>query len=231
MNIKSPGLKFYVDKINAGERFSFVRYGNGEWDCILELYHRTRSGSQKFTPDLRDALRESLTVQRSGAYYTAMQSTSFLERIHILPQAEKWLAENGLYFHWHDGEVFTKASMKGELRSLIDALKKRRVVVVGPKWLAKLPFANEFIPVSSRNCWTQVEDIKAQLIKIQNAVISFSAGPAAKVLIHYLQPVIGKSCWLIDFGSLWDPYVGVKSRRYHQRMKSGLLTRNMGRQK
>lgn len=228
MNIKTPGLKYYVDKINAGEPFSFVRYGNGEWDCILKLYHTTRSGSQKFTPELRQALSASLTELREGEYYRAIQSLSFLERIGILPKAEAWLAENELYIPWHNGEVFTRAAIKGRLYPLVAALKKQRVVMVGPKWTMKLPFANVFVPVRSRNCWTQVEDIKAQLRDIQNAVISFSAGPTAKVLIHYLYPIIGNSCWLIDFGSLWDPYCGVNSRRYHKRMNPKLLKRNMG---
>ena len=227
MNVTSPGLKFYVDKINAGERFSFVRYGNGEWDCILGLYHKTRSGSQKFTPDLRKALAASLTQHRTGEYYRALQSASFLKRIGILPKAEAWLAENKLRIPWHDGEVFTKASMKGQFHPLITALKKQRVVVVGPKWLSSLPFASVFVPVASHNCWSQIEGIKAQLRNVQNAVVSFSAGPATKVLIHYLQPIIGNSCWLIDFGSIWDPYCGVKSRRYHQRMTADVIRKNM----
>ena len=227
MKITSPGLKFYVDKINAGEHFSFVRYGNGEWDCIMKLYHKTRSGSQKFTPDLQKALAASLIEKREGEYYRALQSVSFLKRIGILPKAEAWLAENELRIPWHDGEVFTRPSMKGDFYPLIAALKKQRVVMVGPKWTMKLPFAKGFVPVRSRNCWSDIEDIKAQLINIKNSVVSFSAGPATKVLIHYLQPIIGKSCWLIDFGSIWDPYCGVNSRRYHKRMTSKILAKNM----
>ena len=227
MNVTSPGLKFYVDKINAGERFSFVRYGNGEWDCILKLYHKTRSGSQKFTPDLQRALVASLTQYRTGEYYWALQSASFLKRVGILPKAEAWLAANKLYIPWHDGEAFTRPSMKGQFYPLIAALKKQRVVVVGPQWLMKLPFASVFVPVASHNCWTNIEAIKAALINVQNAVVSFSAGPATKVLIHYLQPIIGNSCWLIDFGSIWDPYCGVKSRRYHGRMTVDVLRKNL----
>jgi len=227
MKFISPGLKFYVDKMKADERFSFVRYGNGEWDCILELYHTTRSGSQKFSPSLRMALADSLTIPRQGDYFRAIQSTSFLERIGILPQAETWLEESNLDFPWYNGEVFTKASMKGRLHPLIAALKQKRVVVVGPKWTMKLPFASVFVNVPSRNCWSQIEDIKAQLRNVQNAVVSFSAGPATKVLIHYLQPIIGNSCWLIDFGSVWDPYCGVRSRRYHRRITPAVISKNL----
>ena len=227
MNITSPGLKFYVDKLRKGEPFSFVRYGNGEWDCILDLFYRTRSGSQRFMPDLRAALSKSLTVAREGAYYTALQSASYLTRLGLLPKAEVWLGQNGINRDWHDGEVFTKASRTGALYPLVEALRAQRVVVVGPKWLMKLPFSSVFIPVKAHDCWEQVDAIEAQLRGMQNAVVSFSAGPATKVLIHRLQPVIGKSCWLIDFGSLWDPYCGVRSRTYHKRMTPELLRKNL----
>ena len=227
MNVEKPGLKFYMDKIKQNKPFSFMRYGNVEWDCILELWHQTRSRSQKFNPSLREALKASLTVKRKGDYFTAMQSTSFLQRTGILPKAESWLSVNAPDHTWYNGEVFTRAAIKGKLYPLIAALKQQRVVVVGPPWLMKLKFASVFMPVAKRNCWKDIDVIKAQLRNVKRSVVSFSAGPATKVLIHYLQPIIGNSCWLIDFGSLWDPYCGVNSRRYHGRMNPEKLAMNM----
>ena len=227
MKVNEPGLRFYVDRIRKAEPFSFVRYGNGEWDCILKLYPRTRSGSQRFTPALRKALIRSLVQKRSGAYYPAIQSTGYLKRLKLLPKLETWLAENSPGLTWHGGEVFTRASRKGKLFPLIEAMKQRRVVVVGPPWLMKLPFANVFIPVAKRHCWAQVDEIEAQLRGVRNCVISFSAGPAAKALIHRLQPSLGTHSWLIDFGSLWDPFCGVKSRTYHRRLTPALLRLNL----
>jgi hypothetical protein len=227
VNLYAPGLQWYVDKLRNGERFAFVRYGNGEWDCILDLYYRTRSGSQRFSPDLRKALMASLTQPRGGAYFTALQSVSFLGRLGLLPKAEAWCAANASGLTWHDGEIFTRASRTGKLYPLVEALRGQRVVVVGPQWLMKLPFASVFVPVKSRDCWAQIEDIEAQLRGLQNVVVAFSAGPAAKVLIHRLQPVIGKHSWLIDFGSLWDPYCGVRSRSYHKRITPDIIRRNL----
>jgi len=227
MKLKSPGLEFYADQLRNGKPFSFVRYGNGEWDCILELYHRTRSGSQTFSPGLRKALIASLSTPRKGAYFPAMQSLSFLKRVKLLPKIEAWLAYNSPGWTWHNGEVFHKASMHGRMFPLVEAMQKHRVVVVGPKWLLSLPFASTFVPVSTRNCWKDVDKIERQLRDLRNVVISFSAGPATKVLIHRLQPVIGKHSWLIDFGSLWDPYGGMKSRKYHGRVTPEVQRRNL----
>lgn len=102
MNIQTPGLQFYVDKLRNGERFAFTRYGNGEWDCILGLYHRTRSGSQTFNPALRRALTETLTQHVGGASYPAIQSTGYLERLGLMQQAEPWLAANAPGLDWQD---------------------------------------------------------------------------------------------------------------------------------
>lgn len=227
VELYAPGLQWYVDKLRNGQRFSFARYGNGEWDCILDLYHRTRSGSQRFTPDLREALTKSLTVARGETYYPALQSVSYLERLGLLPKAEAWCGQNAVNVTWHDGEVFTRASRAGTLYPLVEALRMQRVVVVGPHWLMKLPFASVFMAVQTRDCWAQVDALEAQLRELQNVVVAFSAGPAAKVLIHRLAPVIGKHSWLIDFGSLWDPFCGVRSRTYHKRLTPELLQRNL----
>lgn len=227
MNLYAPGLQWYVDKLRNGQRFSFARYGNGEWDCILDLYYRTRSGSQRFSPDLRKALAASLSVAREGNYYTALQSVSFLGRLGLLPKAEAWCAAHAPDATWHDGEVFTRASRAGTLYPLIEALRGQRVVVVGPPWLMSLPFSSVFVAVQTRDCWAHVDDIEAQLRDLKNVVISFSAGPAAKVLIHRLQPLIGKHSWLIDFGSLWDVYCGKHSRSYHKKMTPDIIRRNL----
>jgi hypothetical protein len=43
-------------------------------------------------------------------------------------------------------------------------------------------------------------------------VVAFSAGMVSNLLIHELS---GREATLIDFGSVWDPYVGLATRNYH----------------
>jgi hypothetical protein len=227
MQVREPGLQFYVDLLNADRKFSFVRYGNGEWDCIFGTFHKTRSGSQTFTPQLRQALEDSIVqAHRADNYFMAIQNAASLEKSALLGKVEGWLSGKPP-IDWHLGDVFHRASSSGQLAPLVDALSTQRVVIVGPPWLMSLPFASVFVPVEPQNCWDQVDEIAAQLSKLSNAVISFSAGPAAKVLIYRLFPIIGSSCWLLDFGSLWDPYCGVKSRNYHKLMDDQTLKTNL----
>jgi len=150
----------------------------------------------------------------------AMQSLSYLGKEGFIPKIERWLRQNNVSIKWHSGEVFHRASRARQLTPLIKQLWQRPVAVVGPKWLRKLPFAKSFIEVIPKDCWKNVDSIERQLQNISaGTIISFSAGPTTKVLIHRLFPILGDICWLIDFGSLWDPYCGVVSRTYHRAIK------------
>ena len=227
IEVIEPGLQFYVDKFVNGERFAFTRYGNGEWDLILGRGTRTGSGSQRFSDDLRVAMRQTLTNARDERFITAMQSRSYLQRQRLWEPLNAWLTENEVAREWHCGEVFHRASRHGQLFPLLDAMRKHNIVVVGPPHLLGLRFTSMFVPVRARDCWQDFEAIEAQLRGFSNCIISFSAGPTAKVLIHRLYPVL-KSCWLIDFGSLWDVYGGKPSRRYHHDMTPQIMKRNLG---
>ena len=222
MDVFTPGLAWYANKISKGEHFSLVRYGNGEWDCILGTKDRTGSGSQRLDiPTLKRGLENSILKPHSDGYYYAMQSLSYLSHEKLLPQIETWLRQHNVHnIKWHSGEVFHRASGARLLAPLVKQLWKRPVIIVGPKWLSKLPFAKTFIEVIPKDCWKDLDATEKRLQTISaGTVVSFSAGPTAKVLIHRLFPILGKTCWLLDFGSLWDPYCGVFSRSYHRRMR------------
>ena len=222
MDIFAPGLAWYANKIHKEEHFSLVRYGNGEWDCILGTKDRTGSGSQQLNiPALKNGLEESILKPHGDGYCYAMQSLSYLSHEKLLPQIEVWLKQHNIHgIKWHSGEVFHRASGTGQLASLIEQLWLRPVTVVGPKWLSKLPFAKAFIEVIPKDCWKDVDAIERCLQTIlAGTIVSFSTGPTAKVLIHRLFPVLGDTCWLIDFGSVWDPYCGVSSRAYHRNIR------------
>ena len=221
MDIFAPGLVWYANKISKGEQFAFIRYGNGEWDCILGTKDRTGSGSQRLDiPTLKNGLEESILKPHGDGYY-AMQSLSYLSREKLLPQIETWLKQHNVQsIKWHSGEVFHRSNRARQLMPLIEQLWQRPVTVVGPKWLSKLPFAKAFVEVIPKDCWKDVDAIEKQLRTTPaGTIISFSAGPTAKVLIHRLLPILGDTCWLLDFGSVWDPYCGVFSRSYHRYLR------------
>lgn len=227
--IKSPGLSFYVDRLKTGERYSLARYGNGEWDCIFKSRMRTGSGSQLLkVPGLRQGLIDSL-VQRSSAsdtYFLGIQSPSYLKRCQLWDKLVGWQQVNCPGIHWHNGNVFHYASMRSTLYPLIEQLRKMELIIVGPPWLEGLKKvfpSMKFVYVRPKNCFATYKDIRSGIVSMLKTckapvVVSFSAGPATKVLINSLHDKVRDGCYLIDFGSLWDIYAGKQTRRYHKRV-------------
>jgi hypothetical protein len=232
MKLLKPGLNWYVERIQNNQPFTFVRYGDGEISAILNDGRRT-TGSRSHRldmPNMQSQLRRSILKRpASGSYITALRETALNKRF------EAWLLKNKAHRGWHDCTVFYKASRKGQLFPLIDAIRKSeyRLVVVGPPHLAKLQSAlpvSRFIQVPPRNCYKVLgEKIKLVLKeKDDPLIVSISAGPPGKIMAWQLYQHIGQKSFIMDFGSLWDVYCDKKSRKYHKSMGADTIKRNLG---
>lgn len=224
-------MEYYVGKMMNGEVFSFSRYNDGEWNAILDKKGSNIDGHEYF-PELGARLRESIH-QPLKYIYAFGDKAMTLDGITIA----RYLKDHGINITWYNCNVFHDTNMKGELYPLIAQLRKMQIVMVGPdhlRGLGEKVFAYQhFIEVPSRNCFLKVDQIKEEVLEYarsrKNLLFSFSASMAAKVLIYELYPLIGDRHWLIDFGSLWDIYVGVKSRGVHSEFDWGpILKKNLG---
>ena len=59
------------------------------------------------------------------------------------------------------------------------------------------------------------EDILKMCDKYESPVFGFSASMATNVIVDELYDEIGDKCWMIDFGSIWDPFIGNRIRSWH----------------
>lgn len=233
----SPPLKFYTDQIENGSPFSFIRYGDGEWSAILGDRSRTSSGSHTLRlPVLRRDLSDSLTKpRRADNCYYSLRETSINERAGRRgKQASHWLKQNTRKIRWHNCTILYQSSRKGQLYPFIRSLRNSPlpVVVVGPKRLRALSpsvfeFAH-FVEIPNRDAYVMKTPIIKRVLEVETpALFLFVAGPAAKALIYKLFKPLGETCTMIDCGSLWDIYVGKKTRQYHRRMKPETIKRNI----
>lgn len=220
MKVLQPGLRYYVDKINKREPFSWVRYGDGEWSSIFRDRARTGSGSQSLTDiGLSRAMRKSIAKSwKADNYFPAMRESS------LKPKVKQWLLNNQpAHIWWHDCTIFYKSSRKGQLYPFIKALRETDypIVLVGPPRLQKLnifPVA-QFIAIPGRDAWKDHPHILRKCKNVKGkALFLITAGPTAKPLVWELYPHCGKKSFVLDMGSLWDVYVGKASRRYMRGM-------------
>ena len=210
-------IQYYVNKINSNTPFSYSRYGDGEWNAILEKPGQNCDGHEYF-PEMGKRLKEAILNPLDYIY--AIQGAALRgdgKKIALL------LKHNNVTLSWHNSDIFHYANIDGRLFPLIAALRKKPVALIGPAHLKKLKETcfgyDTFLEVPPKNCYNHLDKIKQDIISYgtdkKGVVYSFSASMPANILIHELFPLLGRDNWLIDFGSLWDIYVGVKSRGHY----------------
>ena len=113
--------------------------------------------------------------------------------------------------------------MAGVIGWMMKACESRELILVGPKHLDRM-FDAGFIGVPDRNAWLDYKRVRSDLVDRLAAMIKpvvlFCAGMMSNVLIDDLSKEDGVT--LIDCGSVFDPYVGVCSRKYHAGIMKGI---------
>ena len=72
-----------------------------------------------------------------------------------------------------------------------------------------------------------VDLIQEEMIEMTNkyddVVFGLSSSMATNVIVDELYDIIGNKCTMIDFGSIWDPFVGSIKRSYHKQYEKTTL--------
>lgn len=225
MNITNNNIEFYIDKINNNEHFSFSRWGDGEWFCTMGRKGKNCDNHSYF-PELSDGLNHALKYDKG--YYKAIWNTNHGQIKNILGILLPFLDKNKIQVNWVNAGIWEDAAINGELDNLIESLEKRNYVIVSNESLKKLNIKYiDYITIPSQNCFLEKDRIKEEMIKISqkydDVVFGMSSSMATNVIIDELYDVIGDKCTMIDFGSIWDPFVGKLARTYHKQYKKKTL--------
>jgi len=233
---EDPSLAQYMDLLRGGVPFSYLRYGDGEWNCALETLY-PGFGWQTFTPELREDVRRSLIeYHRDPCYIMALAPV-----YHYRDRQRQWELMGSFLraYHltdirWVSTQPFNRASETGKLWPFIQHLQQSNIVIVGPERLGALkklfPGAS-FVTIPDRHCHARLPAIqRAILAQKLPAIILITAGPAEVVLIHRLFEEIGDSSTMIDIGTMWGPYIGRPERGGHSAVTPERLAHNIGKQ-
>lgn len=238
IGIRRPGLMHYVDRIKRGKPFAFVRYGEGEIKWMIpglpiKGTHKSLMG-EHYDNLCRELIGTVTKYHQSDRYVMALQHLWHFKQTGKLGIVNRWFAANvPTTIRWAYAGIFRDATMNGNFYPMIDAMRRQPLppVFVGPERIAPLVrrFGAKHIITKTRWAWQQRELYKEQILGLgKPAFISFSASFCAKWLIHQLWSIIGEHSYLIDFGSLWDGYCGIRGRPYHPKMTKKLINRNLG---
>ena len=216
MQITKYPLEFYADMILEKTPFSFSRYGDGEFTCMFSPGTGKNCDKHKYFDGLsRDLLMAFNECVKSNLYFIGIQRLA----MSIMGQKIEALVGNS-NIAFHDSDVFHRANHETYgLAPLIDALKSVDLIMVGPAHLAPVAKnlgAIQFVEVPLMNCYLEIDSIQERISKAipkhKYVCVAFSSGMPTNVMIHRLH---NSEISLLDLGSIWDPYMGILSRRYH----------------
>jgi hypothetical protein len=214
MTIQNVPLSFYCSRLDAGENFKFLRFGDGEFHCYLGNDIIIGKNEHEVYPELTSKIK-SIVNNLNPSHYNALQPYSL-----TIPAFASVIPD----INWLNADVFHNASEAGELAPFFRSLQKRDVVLVS-NW-EKLKFNKSwgFIEVGSRNSFDEYHSVLEYINKDYKENIFLFAASRLSVPVIYDGP---EDCTMIDIGSLLDPYIGRVTRGYHKRMTEEVIKRNL----
>jgi len=200
--------------------FSYARYGDGEWNAILGKNGENCDKHQYF-PHM--GFRLMRIIDNIPKYHIGMQSLARNQNTGK-PEFDRLVKKN----QWCSTEIFTRASIKGNMQPFFDALKGKNIIFVTNNHTSDN--LNEFyhtpVYIPEVDCWNEYgrisSDIKKNIVKYSltsSIIILYSASMMANVLIGDIYAAYGNMITQIDTGSVFDPYVGRNTRSYHKNLK------------
>jgi len=134
------------------------------------------------------------------------------------------LQTNTHELNWHWGGVWRAGAEQRTLFKIINAIRQQELpfIVAGPESIRciedHMPVA-EFIQIHPTHAYYDRDEIAQKILDLDEpALIAFSAGATASILIHRLFPEIGEQSYLIDFGAMWNGLCGTYKRAFQKRI-------------
>lgn len=244
IEVKREPLNFYIERIQNGERTVFPRWGDVEWFLALRKFGKGRffdilekkgrnSSGHRFHPFLTEKLSNVLVSKKD--YLWGMQPKSVRE---MGSEIERFFVQHEIKHEWYWSDVFHRANCAGTLFPMIQMCRNMKMLYVGPVHIKKIhknifgKAIAKFIEVPLPDCCVKEDIIYQALSKaIQEEkpdLIGFSSAMLTNILIDRLYD--STECHMLDFGSVWDIYGGVKSRGMFRKGNNWpqLIQQNLG---
>jgi hypothetical protein len=217
MQLINLPTEHYLELIGNNRPFSFSRFGDGEVLCMHNTtwLEKNCDGSH-FMQDLIAPMKQ-IFINQYPYYHCLLQCSFDLEGEWF----KTFISETCPNMPFYDGEVWQKISFEGRILELVEKINLYKTCLVGPphiKNFRHIKGLNTEISVietpetDSFRCYHKIYD---QIMSEHNngcRFFGFSTGYTSKILIDNLFPYIGHNSFLIDFGSVFDPYCGKLSR-------------------
>lgn len=209
----------FLAKIKTNAPFHFARYGDGEFYAMFGRKGANIDGHSYQMPGLAEDLKQTITSPKP--YFYGLQPLA-ARKSNIMKQVECLVGDK---FPWVNADILHDASEAGTLLSFLDILRDTPCLFVGPPHLKSLHIDWEISgleEIPAKNCYAIDREALADRIRLSDVkMVIFCASFLSNIMIWKLHEDM-KHAWMIDAGSVLDPYCGVRSRTYHSRVNASL---------
>lgn len=239
MDFKRETFDYFINLIKKGGNFSLSKIGDGELICIFKSinwldekqFGNKNADNHQYFNDMGEALHKTFTDEKGYyKYFHPGWMDSTVNRKELCELFQKYVKEYDISPpNLYDSRIsFYRNAESGDLGPLKEELEKRNFVMVSEYRKQKLPIKFvDFINAPKTNSWLEKDRIKKDIIsmieKYDSPIFGLSLGMSSVVIIDELYPIIGDKCTMINFGSMWDPFVNIKCRKYHHKYKTTKL--------
>lgn len=228
----------YINLMQEGTYFTLGKFGDGELYALFkslgwmpkQFLGNVNADRHQYFQTLGEAIHDTFINEKGYPklcgedWYTGKGNGS-----HTSMLFKKYVNTynlNSIQLHNADIEnSFYDCAERGKLGALKEQLEKMNFVMVSEPRKRNLNIKyTDFIEIPAVDCWLKKDQIISDMLdvyeKYDDVIFGLSAGMPTLPIQDQLYPIIGRNCWMISFGSIWDPYVNIRSRGYHNRYKS-----------
>lgn len=208
-----------LELIDSDTPFAFTRWGDGELNAA---YGRRGANCDKhqYFPDMGARLKAILYDIPSPGHIFGIQPLGYQQR----PQLIDAITNKD----WYNADVFHSASIDDEFHKFIELMQDRTVILIGNEDLK--PYMKElntgnYVDVPKIDAWLSYGRVKNAVVRQMNshsnAIFLFCSGMMTNIMIDELWKEMryetggSPQHTMIDMGSVFEPYVGKKTRSYH----------------
>jgi len=206
--IRTPlPLRTLTEHLKQNKPFSLSRWGDGE---LAAMFSNNIINADGVKLDRGLGKQLKAVLRQNNPYYHG------LLRIGIKAYS-KQLELTYKDFQWHNGDKLLHEFLKGKGKPFIEQLRTKRILYVGPNHCRQIPFFDyvDYIEVGSQaHKDSKVDSILRSVRKHNIELIGYSAGPASNIWINTIYNELKETATQVDFGSLFDGFLGIRSRSY-----------------